>query len=286
MFWRFSTGAEAGLTPRGFILSGMAHTLRKFADEYQLEANGVKFWTPYWINSDEAPFHLEAPYAGKATPQELRDQLVKQMEEWPVDVHEHDAEAWRGRFRELGLGVDCSGFVYYVMSQWLKLREIELADLLVLERSEVLAYLERHPKLKPEWGPDEIPEVVPLGYACRRWRVNPARIINVLRLTDQRVVTPIHRAGEAQPGDFVHMSHDSSDHIGVVLDTAPNTITYADSAHEPPTFGGVKIRHIQVTAPDKGLEYQVWEQKRIFHPDEPGSRDGIWRLRVLTEAAQ
>jgi hypothetical protein len=259
----------------------MISMLEDIVYQYQLQAQGTKFWVPYWINQDEPPFWLDAPYVGKGTPDELSRELGRLSLEQEAADQPANAEAWRQWFRQAGLGVDCSGFVYYVAGQWLRSRGLELADMLLVDRAEILERHERRPELAARWDGVDIPMTMFLGEACYRWGTSPAMITNVARLTDPRVVERVERAADTQAGDFIHMSHDGSEHIGIVLSVTSGEIRYADSAHEPPGLGGVAIRRIVVAAPNEGLEMQTWDQLRIFHPEVAGSRDGVWRLRML-----
>jgi hypothetical protein len=249
--------------------------LTDFVEQYNLRSSLGKIWTPYWINSDEPPFWLDAPYVGKATPTELERELDR------LSRQAGGTTDLRQLMRSQGLGVDCSGFVYYVMSRWLEQQGIVLADQLLVDRAEILDRHKRRPELAEDWP--EIPAQIALGEACRRWQKDPAKITNVARLTDERVVELIAQARSVRPGDFIRMSHDGSDHIGVVIWVEAGLIRYADSAHEPPGLGGVRIRDIVVRRSDKGLDEQDWEQKRLYHPGSR-SRDGAWRLRVMPEA--
>jgi hypothetical protein len=257
-------------------------TLRSFAERFCLNAGGLQVWTPYWINLPEKPFWLNAAYRGKGTPGQLGYAVCRLLELDPSKPL--DSEVVRVFMRGHGLGVDCSGFVYYVLDQWLQQQGARLAQFLVVDREEIFGRNRRQASLARLWADRPVSDRMSLADACAIWRTNPVYITNVRRLLDRDVVTSIVRAGDVHAGDMIGMTNKrGEDHIGLVLELRDGVIVYADSALEKVGLGGVKIREIKVLDPSLGLSYQEWEQKYLFHPSTTDRIDGVWRLRVLSE---
>lgn len=260
--------------------------LRYYIDRYRLTLNGLHVWAPYWLNSATEPFRLETPLRGKGSALELgraARAAARQEVSRPAS-----AEDWRLLMRRHGLGIDCSGFVYHVLQEWLAAEYgIELDEELVVSEEEIRERNLRLPELLERWrhgGGAELSGDVSLAQACRLWRFDAASIVNVRRLTHPAVAVRIAEAGLARPGDLIRTSHGQTDHVGIVLRIQPGVIVYADSARSAAGLGGVQQRYIAVDRPAGGLEDQSWSQNRYYHPHETGSQDGIWRLRKLAGA--
>jgi hypothetical protein len=253
-------------------------SLRLIAERYHLQIRSGRIWTPYWINSPEPPFRLNAPYRGKATAGQL-EAAVKRALTKEGHVNDTDA-AIRNYMKAHGLGVDCSGFVYHVLDQWLQGRGLRLAQFLQIDRQEIEERNRRRPEYARRWGTRPIPSSMPLLGASKIWGSDPVYRTGVRRLLDPRVVSEIILAHEIRPGDMIGMTNArDEDHIGLVLEITPAVITYADSAYE--TGDGVGIREIEVGQTGHGLGDQRWSQSHIFNPGVSGRVDGVWRLKAL-----
>ena len=260
-------------------------TLRSTVDRYRLTLGGCHVWTPYWLNSTTEPFRLDAPLRGKGTAKEVA--RAARAAARAESVAPQSVEEWGLLMRRHGLGIDCSGFVYHVLSEWLRQAHgLELADYLQVPPAEIEARNARLPALADRWNARRVPPArkpVALSQAARRWGFEPASIVNVLRLTDPAICQAVPAAGLARPGDLIRTSNHGSHHVGIVVSAKQGLITYADSAHADGVIGGVSYRYIAVDRPESGLEQQSWGQKRLYHPEAPGSGDGMWRLTVLAE---
>jgi len=249
--------------------------LLAIAERYRLRIGPLQVWTPYWINADEAPFWLNAPYRGKATP----GQLERTVQGLVADDEPANAEQVRAIMRKHGLGVDCSGFTYYVLDHWLQrtLRR-RVAECLYVSRDEILARNARRELMKRRWGNRPVPELMVLAEACHIWQTNPVYWTNVRRLLDRRVVEPVSVVSQIRPGDMIGMTNKrGEDHIALVLKLEDGRIVYGDSASD--AAGGVSIRFVKLNDPELGLEHQEWSQRHLFHPGVGGTVDGVWRLK-------
>jgi hypothetical protein len=252
--------------------------VRPIVDRFQLSVGAVRFWVPYWINREAAPYRLNAPYRGKGTPGQLASALARYAQGSGATT----AEDWRRLMRQHGLGIDCSGFVYYVLDQLLQQRYRQrLASHLMLRRLEVLEALERRPERKIATPPESLPEVMPLGEACALWHKDPVNLTNVQRLVDPLVVEAVPSLLEVVPGDLIKTWYKGEDHIAVVVEANSRQIVYADSGDRANGgLGGVAYGIINITNPALGLEAQDWERRHHYNP-AGGRRDGLWRLGAL-----
>ncbi len=250
--------------------------LRSIAERYRLRIGELQVWAPYWINSAEDPFWLDAPYRGKATPGQLEYIVNRNLKLGQVPSNS-TAEV-RNYMTSQGLGVDCSGFVYHVLDQWLQQSGLRLAQFLVIDRPEIEERNRRRPELARSRGKYPLPVFMPLQDASRIWGTDSVYRTGVRRLLDRRLVDEIRRASQIKPGDMIGMTNKrGADHIGLVLELAENSIIYADSAYE--TGDGVSIRDIKINQWEGDLHEQSWDQRTLFHPGVNGWVDGVWRLR-------
>jgi hypothetical protein len=252
--------------------------LRQIVEQYHLNLNGVACPTPYWINWDVPPYYKGAPYRGKGSGRQiagLARRRLKAESEPP-----RTAEDMRRWLRRQGLGVDCSGFAYHVLSDYMRrVRGERLSSHLRVSRAEIAAALRRHPdRADPLEGRPDV-AWVSLAEACRYWHKDPAMITNVRRLTDPAVCIRVERARDIRPADLIKTTTEYGDHVAVVYAVTADTIDYVASEDDSSGFGGIRFRTVHIAQPDKGLEAQSWDQSRIYRPGEHG--DGVWRLRVL-----
>lgn len=264
---------------------GLARSVRRF----RLNLHGMAVWCPYWINQDNQPFYQDAPLRGKG--EWVQIARATRAAARAENVEPQSSDEWRLLMRQHGLGIDCSGFVYRVMTDWLHVEYgVVFADGLYVSAQEIHDRHRRLPALAQQWrkggGPLDIPAQLPLAVACRLWNIDAAAICNVRRLVDSRAVDEVLAAGELLPGDLIVTSRGGTDHIGVVVRVSAKRITYVDSAddHRMGGLGGVAWRSIELVHPQLGLEAQAWEGNQRYHRGEPGRRDGMWRLRIVAEA--
>lgn len=257
-------------------------TLRELASKYELRLGKAKVWTPYWINWDMPPYWKGAPFRGKGSPEQI--QLAAQRKLSLLSKPLTDADDIRVWLKEAGLGVDCSGFVYYVLSRYLvQLTGLGLANYLWLSEDEIKELVPRYPALKlVQFGSVPLVDVMALLHKLPAMWVGTRRLLNPLN------VLPVSSAKDVRPGDLISTTSQYGPHIAIVLETDESCITYGASEDEENGLGGVRLdRCIQIVEPKAGLKQQKWEQSRLFSPrfDSSGRpapfSDWVWRLRKL-----
>ena len=183
--------------------------------------------------------------------------------------------------RQFGVGIDCSGFAYYILSHWLGSCGIKLASLLLVDKAELMAAAE-----KPSWQragitSEEIsrwPETVDLETVCRRFHKDPRMLTNVKRLTDPRITEPVLMVEQFQPGDLIYINGGYGEHVAVVVEVSQSLIKLADSSWQGQGLGGAAISSVKIIDSKAGLEDQSWPASRIF---KSARGDRVLRLKVL-----
>lgn len=274
------------------MLHPASNTLREIIEEFHLEVGGVKAWTPYWRDevpktADDRP--VRGPLNGKGTPAQINDYLATHM---PID-HTLDTEAQiQAHMFSLGLGVDCSGFIFYVLDQFLqRTRHTTLAEHLYKPREALIADFHNPAYTHPEHITLELlqnqPEQVPLLKIQQFWGNQPIRLAGVSILGSEAANVVIPRARDAKPGDQIFMAGITGvPHNVVIVSNDGDTITYAESGRteeerlSSDRFGGVRYGRIIVHEPNRPMNYQTWESQEFF--DEHIFDDTCHRrLRVL-----
>ncbi len=255
--------------------------LIKGVEDYHLEVNGVKFWTPYWINWETPPYFKDALLVGKGSAAEIIQTLLEKINESEADPK--TPADYRSLMRQHGLGIDCSGLAWYVLSGWLRQAYgLNLADSLFVPKSEVKAASK-----KPSWREtgvsaeqlESLPDQITVSAIIELFHKQPQHLVNVARLTsDQSAVTVASVAG-ARPGDLIKMTGPAGDHVGVIVEVGRN-IRYADSRDVKGGSGGVRYQDITVNDSSKGLEAQDWSDKADF---DPTKGDRLCRLKVIDD---
>jgi hypothetical protein len=265
--------------------------IRSLVDEYELELHGVKFWAPYWVNNpklmgDANATGIKGAFKGKGTPAQLQRSLQRVIDK--NGGQPQSAVDYRQLMRAHGLGVDCSGFIYYVLSGWLRAtRHQPLAQQLVVRRADILEALHN----RPSWqrgGVSEAevkawPPLVSLRQVCQRFHKDPRMLTAVATLVHPEVVVPVTRAQDMQPGDMIKFTSQAwGDHIALIVEQKGAELVIAESTEPADKLGGVGYDRISIKNPERGLEHQGWARAKSYHPGG-ASRDGVWRLKELTQ---
>jgi hypothetical protein len=266
---------------------------KSLVDEYQLEVNGIKFWTPYWREGERLPETDHAkpgagPYKGKGSPKLIKDYL----HDHPPKIHMVNGEAYRCYMRqELHLGVECSGFIYYVLDQFLqKKNDVKLQDNLFKSRQDLLDDFDRFGSAhKPEVTRgylENLPEQVSLSQIQEFWGNDPVRLAGVKILTNEAGNISFAEVNDLRPGDQIAMTgHDEVEHSLLVVGIDDGLITYAHSGGthgKPDYYGGVEYGHIRKSDLEKSIHEHEWlGNGKLILETHNFSDKPLRRLRVL-----
>ncbi|MEO7617917.1 MAG: hypothetical protein ABIS59_03700 [Candidatus Saccharibacteria bacterium] len=252
----------------------MSFVLESFVEQYQYKFGSEMVWPPYWINWDEPPYYLNAPYRGKASPGQLRRMIEHFVISHPSI---NDPIELRSALKVAGIGIDCSGFVYHILSAYLRQLGLgRLGSYLSVPTVDVVKALKQHPERENSTLDLNQPTVNMLEL-CREWRKNPVMLANVQRLIEAS--DRIEVASEIMPADMIKMTSKNGDHIGIVVRVSGAEILYVASDDDNATPGGITYHTVTLVNPSEPLEAQIWDQKHIFRP--ANTDDGIYRLKVL-----
>jgi len=265
--------------------------IRKLVDEYQLEVGGVHFWAPYWVNDpklmgDAGAPNLRGAFKGKGTPEQLTLSLKRLIA--ANSNRPQSAADYRSLMRAHGLGIDCSGFMYHVLSGWLRAaRRPSLPRQLVVNRDDILTAMQRQKSWqRGKMSEEEVrswPQWVPMQQVCQRFHKNARMLTAVATLVHPKVVVPVERAKDIRPGDLIKLtSRQWGDHIAIVVENNGSELIIAESTEPEDKLGGVTYDQIQIKNPERGLEHQGWKRAQNYHPGD-ANRDGIWRLQEMTQ---
>jgi hypothetical protein len=263
--------------------------LYTLVQDYCLEIDGVKFWTPYWrdqLPSVDNPVPLTGPYKGKGTPPQLLHNLEGYLKT-STERRPNDPELYRQLMHQLHLGVDCSAFVFYVLEQWLALQGISLADNLFKPRQDLLVDFDnpvyKHPAKITRELLESLPEQVPLSTIQDFWGNHPIRLAGVIYLTSDAATVRVVTASQVQPGDMLRSTGtDGILHCIVIVKREGAHLTYAHSARETPhDIGGVEYGEITITQPHKAITEQQWQDPSFLRAQF--AEQPVHRLRVLAD---
>ena len=271
-----------------------SNLLKSLVEEYYLEVNGVVFWTPYFFNITQAHDdikrpNLPGPYLGKATPKQLLHTLEARLKHVPK--RPQTEEEFRSFMAENLIGVDCSGFAYYVYDRFLRQRyHIKLEDHIFWNQKELLlAYDHGIPWHQPQLKRavvEKYPQEVALSQIMRDWGWKSARrMVRADRFWHSAI--ELRSIGDLRPGDMITMRGIETriGHIIVVVEVGPHQIRYAHASRVTnySDIGGVHYSHITITKPSAPIEDQNWYEDVILDGHEDFA---LRRLKVLSGDSQ
>lgn len=264
--------------------------LTPLANQYILDFAGAKVRVPYWVNSQQlmaavVEKWIIGPYKGKGTPAQIKRVVEQRLRTRPKSLQTETA--YREYMRSIGLGADCSAFVYHVLDGFLRRHYHQrLMNLLVIDKADVLQVYDAKDSWQKKANRSQIerqPDVISLAWLHQNIGKNPRMITNVARLVDPHVVQQISTAGEIQAGDLIKMtSQQFGDHIAVVVRVEDQRIVAAEMIEPENDLGGLVYNTITITDPQQGLEVQKWQHRRSFHPGQ--GNDGVYRLQYAIKA--
>lgn len=258
----------------------MNNLLYTLADEYiHFEVAGKIINVPYSISKEgekRAIGELSsagvtdrfANYGGKGTPKQIRELVLKAAKKEHFDLKKATLDEIIQFMIKQGIGVDCSGFVYYILDQYLKKEKKRSLDTLILRYPGILGKIERLVLQK-----------------------NRVRRSSAATLTNQLNTVKIEQVKDIRPGDMIRLTHADwkGKHIIIIVALDEKFITYAMTSQYT-KIQGARFGKILIKDKNKGLEAQEWLEEtkkgKNYGKDafDPKRGDSVRRLRVLSSA--
>jgi len=256
----------------------MNNLLYTLADEYiHFEIAGKIINVPYTISKEgekRAIGELSsagvtdrfANYGGKGTPSQIRELVIKAAKKEHVNLQKAKPDEIIHFMIGQGIGVDCSGFVYYVLDQYLRKEKKRSLDTLILRYPGILGKIERLVLQK-----------------------NRVRRSSAATLTSHLNTITIDKVKDMKPGDMIRLTHADwkGKHIIIIVDLDEKCITYAMTSQYTKTQGA-RFGQIRIKDKNKGLEAQEWLEEtkkgKNYGKDafDPQRGDSVKRLRFLS----
>ena len=89
--------------------------LTSLVNQYQLNLGDKKVWCPYWM--DNWKKSIRGPHGGKGTPSEITQTATQLAKQQDVSLQKLSPRQIRQFMTQNRLGIDCSGFIYYLLDQ-------------------------------------------------------------------------------------------------------------------------------------------------------------------------
>ncbi len=245
---------------------GLSESTQNLITSYlALEVGNTFISIPYFNNARTKSRGGLKVYTGKGSPKEIDEEITILSKKKQVDLAKMDKEQIKKFLVDNNIGIDCSGFVYYVLDAELKSKKD----------------LHLHSVIKFPTIKNPIKKIIA--------KLRPAQNTSVLTFAQNENSSSISLQN-ARPGDFIVMidSGLKNDRNHIVIITGINyqkvpcsgdsdnltikKITYAHSfawSKDGKYNHGVRTGEIEITDPDAGLLAQNWiEQDKSGNENE------------------
>lgn len=201
---------------------------------FQLSVGGKKIRCPYYLNRGKQTKRFEKRvFVGKGRAEEIISTIENLAKNSNKNLENLSAEKIRDFIKESGIGIDCSGFVSWILDTWYqeKFNGQHLWRKLQLSLS-FLNYL--------------------------RYLLRPIENLDVKTLISSKNSRLILKPTDIEPGDLIHLG---KHHLLIVYQVSEDlkgktkTIFYC---HSSDFYEGVHKGEIEVKNSDVGLEKQSW----------------------------
>jgi len=225
--------------------------LKLYIKEFHIPLNnGLEFWPPYLRNDNHAEVGNTVPRGlGKASPEELRMSAEYILTLFPtITAQEIRNKLIDGSLPEAGMnykGIDCSGFVFYVMDGlYKKLFSKSLTTDLAVPKAQVLNgaynFLEWRAAHKlTDIEEFNIPDNVPVDWVVDTFHRKPVNLCGVSSLVSDYSSCAVD-VYNCRPSDLLHVKvkNDPIPHLAIVTDVKPYTLTVIHSGRKDPHDSG------------------------------------------------
>lgn len=218
-----------------------------------LSLGGKTVGAPYWMNKLKTG--IFGPYGGKGRPEDLVKTTKEAAKKGGLALENMSAEEILSLMKRKKIGVDCSGFVFWMLDG-----------------------------LDKEKGGNGIADDIP--GSSGKFQASRA---DVKMLTDEKVSLTLNKVKDIVPGDMIRLR--GGKHLAVVISITTNEngklkeIEYAHSSCLSKEKG-VHLQKIKVLDEDKNIGEQDWPEKtskkgnykNAYFMPEKG--DGVKRLKI------
>ena len=204
-------------------------------------------------------------FAGKGTPEEINMCLYRTAAKCDFDLKSASSSQIHQFMLDNGIGIDCSGFVYNVLNNYL------LANNQTSLNHRVMVY--------PGW----MGKLEQILFQYKR-----VRKCSAMTLTSSLNTFEVSNLNQIRPGDMIRFTLPTwnGKHIAIITEATKKMIVYAHSG-ERSMNTGPHTAVIEIVNQQQGLEAQNWLEKLndgtsykdyAFHPEKG---DSVRRLRDL-----
>jgi len=218
--------------------------LKEIVERYMnLKIGGKKIKCPYFINKYRKK-DLRV-MVGKGDPDEIETETKLWAKIKNFNLNTADNKQIREFMTNMGIGIDCSGFVVHVLNMYFK--------------SIIGKSIWKYFSLPKEYG-----LFLKIGYLLR-----PAEKLGADILTNEDNCYIVNRIKDIQVLDLIRSKSkvQNGHHVMIVTDLkfreSDNKLQYIEYAHSTPYFdedNGVKYGRITIRNEDLKLEDQIWEE--------------------------
>lgn len=227
---------------------------------------------PYYNNKVNRSRLALRPYVGKGSPKDIFDEIEGLLVKNKIDKNSLDSEALKKILKESGMGIDCSGFAYYILNA-----ESEETGHGSISRR--LHFIKCHGIV---------------GKVLCKFR--PVENCDVATFASDKN-SQLVPTSEIQPGDFITMLGNTESSVGDISERnhilvihqidyqnmIPARLHYSHAISYPEDglYGsGIKQGTIDIPYPDKGITDQVWREgeqngapNRLFNSAQKSQTD-------------
>jgi len=232
---------------------------------FKLPIAGKKIRCPYYKNDGKSKIKFgERISIGKGSPQEIVLAVEKLVIKTKKSLKKWSAEELRNLMKKNMIGVDCSGFVCWVLDSWCQ---------------EKFGGKHLWQKLKISATP----------LKRLRYLIRPIENLDVKTIINCQNSRTILRATEIEPGDLIHIN---LHHILIVNKVNKNSQGKTKSisyCHSSDYYDGVHHGEIRVKDINGGLEKQVWieggkNNNHTFREYLRLEKSGVVRLNIFNKS--
>ncbi len=218
----------------------------------RMDIYGFKIHCPYWMNKMKDGKVIVRGFAnGKGSAKEIKEELVKRLNNLSKEEKFVLTPVNLRKFaRREKIGIDCSGLVYRILDELLR-----------------LGYGSSKYK--------NLDEVFDGGIMKT----------NAKRLTSPQYSTEITSIQDFKIGDMIRLW--GGKHIAIIIEFNSKEITYVHSSSLSTKIQGVHTSKIRIIDADKPLKDQIWEEKTRTGENFGQKRfltengDGVFRVKIF-----